>query len=92
MLKMTIVEAKPPAALPERGELWWLKHPNTPNAKLCIVVLGDGGGRISFVVLESGNRYTSPKIPTELVNDLRCQGYTLTKFAGTVTLSNGDDK
>lgn len=89
MAKITISEDK--ADLPRQGELWWIKPHSADTKDLCLVALCEGGGLISFVVLESGNRFTSPMTPADFVNYMCGRGYALTKFTGTVTLSNGDD-
>lgn len=72
--------------IPQQGELWRIKRPELPGHIILVVQVDSR--LFNYISLEDANRWSSPKSLEGLYDELVRNGYAITKFDGSITISN----
>ena len=86
-MNMQINERPVQNQIPQQGELWRMKRPELPG-HIILVVRVDSNS-FNYISLEDANLWSTPKSLEELYNEVVRKGYAVTKFDGSITISNG---
>lgn len=72
--------------IPQQGELWRIKRSGCPEHIILVVQVDSH--LFNYISLEDANRWSTSKSLQGLYDEINRGGYVMTKFDGSITISN----